>query len=206
MNRILKRKRARVLNGFKGGSRQDVYTFVRTAYFQGAITIAGGVAGGQGFSFQVSDLPNITEFENLYDQFRINKVKFQLIPRFSESSIVGTTSSPTSQMGLGNLWSVIDYDDKNVPTNVTDLLQYQTLKRTQFNKTHTRAFVPACTPEIYSTGVTTTYGIKKRQWIDMAAPQTQHYGVKVWYDGNPGTATIVYDLVVMYNVSFKGVR
>ena len=81
--------------------------------------------------FTLSSLPSFTEFQALFDQFRIKRIKIMYLP---PNSIAWTGS--TSSQPIGEFYTVLDFDDATTPGSLNDLLQYQTLKRTYFNKPH----------------------------------------------------------------------
>lgn len=176
--------------------RQPVHYFTRTAYLPGFYNlIAGGGATGTARNFKLSDIPNATEFTQLFDQYMIKMVKIMLIPRFTE---VSNTSSQ------GNTWSVLDYDDSIVPTSVDTLVQYENVKRTRMSQTHVRYFKPAVAQEIFATGIASTYSAKKNVWLDCTNDQVEHYGIKLWFDTR--ATNVVYDVQIKYYLAFKNVR
>lgn len=184
--------------------KQPVQYFTRTQFISGQFAVVpGGVATGQGINFQLGNVPANAEFTALYDQYQIKAVKITLIPRISGNFVTDNTS--TAQMG--NVWSVLDYDDGNTPANLAVLLQYQNLKRTRLGQVHTRYLKPAVTQEIYATGIATAYSPKKNVWLDVANVNVEHYGMKLWLDAMPaGGVTVTYDATVKYYLAFKNVR
>lgn len=173
--------------------KQPTQYFTRSVYLPGYYSLpASGVAAGAAINFSLSQLPNVTEFTGLYDQYKIKAVKCTLIPRHTEV-LAGTTNLQ------GNMWSVLDYDDSNVPSNLDELLQYQNIKRTRMNQTHTRYFRPM-TRTILSTG----YSPKRNQWIDCSDTTVEHRGVKFWFDSR--LAPVTFDVQIKYYCAFKNVR
>lgn len=178
--------------------KQPVQYFTRTKYTPSQFAIATGVTGASGLNFKLSDLPNYTEFTALYDQYQIRAIKIQLIPRFTESA------AATSTQAIGNMWSVIDYDDSGAPGALNDLLQYQNVKRTRTNQMHSRYFKPKVADEVFGSGVATAYSAAKNVWLDCNNPVVEHYGIKFWFDAT--TAGVTYDMMVKMYLAFKNVR
>lgn len=175
---------------------QPVHFFKRTRYESAFYNlIAGGVAVGASKVFTLNDLPQSSEFTNLYDQYQIKAIKIQLIPRFTE---VSNTSSQ------GNMWSILDQDDATPPPNIDTVLQYQNVKRTRMNQIHTRYFKPRVAKEVFSSGITSTYSPSKNVWVDMAAPGTEHYAIKFWFDSR--ATNVVFDIQTTYYLAMKCVR
>lgn len=176
--------------------KQPVHFFTRTAYRPAYFALpAGGAAVGTAINFKLSDLPNASEFTQLYDQYQIKGVKITLIPRYTDVN-VGQTQ--------GNVWSVLDYDDSNVPTSIDTLMQYQNVKRTRMNQIHSRYLKPAVSKEVYATGIATSYSMAKNTWMDAANDSVEHYGIKMWFDTRQVLTTI--DVQLKFYLAFKNVR
>lgn len=176
--------------------KQPVQFFQRTQYLPGFYNlIAGGAGTGAAVNFKLSSVPNAAEFTQLYDQYQIKGIKISLIPRFTEV--------PNSS-GTGNMWSILDYDDSNVPANLDTLLQYQNVKRTRMHMVHSRYLKPQVTSEVYATGIATAYAPKKNVWLDVGNPDVEHYGVKLWFDSR--LTNVIFDVQIKYYLAFKNVR
>lgn len=202
-NTMLKKTAARRRRNILGlgGVNQPVQYFTRSAYTQAAITIpAGGAGAGYAYQFQLNQLPNFAEFQGLYDQYKISKVKFQLIPRFNFANSSGSGN-------VGSIFSVMDFDDATAPTSRDDLLQYQNLKRTKMTSTLTRTISPAVAVQIYTAPIP---GFSpKRTFLDLGNAAVPHYGIKLWVDGSlAGTSPnpMIFDLQVKFWLSMKNVR
>lgn len=179
--------------------KQPVQYFTRTAYLLGFYSLAPGAAAvGAARNFTLSQVPNATEFTNLYDQYQIKGIKITLIPRFTQSN------ANTATQVIGNMWSCLDYDDASTPPNLTTLLQYQNVKRTRTNQIHSRYLVPAVAREVFNTGIATAYAPQKKVWLDCTSDTVEHYGIKFWFDST--AAGVTYDLQVKFYLAFKNVR
>lgn len=202
MNRRFQYKRG-------GAPKQPVQFFKRTAYFNGIFQV-GSAPLSQVAQFRLSDVPGASEFTTLYDQYQIKAVKYTLIPKFTNMTLnVNPAGGAINSAILGNVWSVIDYDDLTPALTLNQLLEYQNTKRTQMNKLHSRYFKPkVLTGIVNSAGVVLNNTAKKNQWLDCATSSTPHYGLKIWFDAVAGTTTteVQYDLVVKYYLAFKNVR
>lgn len=155
------------------------YNFKRTCELANIQTTAQVTPTVFAYQFKLSDLPNITEFTSLFDQYRIRAVKLTFYP----PSNTAWTSNVTS-MPIGEFYTVLDFDDAGAPTDVNYLNQYQTLKRTYFNRPHSRYFYPrAAQSGMYSTGgVTTGYrSVPNKEWFDCGYPDILYYGLKGAY-------------------------
>lgn len=178
---------------------QPVQYFMRKQYYPGFFSASAGGGSGFAFNFRLQDLPVFGEFTQLFDQYMIRGIEFEIIPRITQA-VVQTPNS------IGNVWSVLDYDDSVSPANVQELMQYQNVQRTQMTQVHKRMLVPAIRGNAFSSAGT-AYTPKKKQWIDLSDPGTEHYGVKVWVDGlGAGAPAIEFDIVTTYHLAMKNVR
>jgi hypothetical protein len=103
------------------------------------------------------------------------------------------------------MWTVVDYDDATVPTSLDTLLQYQNIKRTRMNQTHSRYFKPMVPMGIGTLGGIQALNAKRNVWLDCSNAAVDHYGLKLWFDTR-GTAPVTYDVQVKYYLTFKNVR
>lgn len=131
------------------------------------------------FSFRAADMANISEFQSLFDQFRINAVRINFIPSYN----VGFQSSATSgSLPIPYIYTVVDYDDANVPTSIPQLQQYQSLKTKMFSRPHHRYFKPKCNSAALITSSSTSFGFQSMRapWIDVSnpGPSVLHYGLR----------------------------
>lgn len=201
MRRKTGMRRRRSTRGFTRGRRSwtnKAYTYKRVAYTQAVVTTSTlGVVTGS-CTFSLASLPNYTEFTNLYDQYKINRVRVEFVPRASMSEL-GTG------VGTVNFFTFIDYDDNTAPGSFAELLQRPSLKRTKVTSRHTRTLRPCVAKPIYRDGATFGYGTG-RGWIDCVNPDVPHYGLKYYAEQiGSALATSAYDLQVTYYVSFKNV-
>lgn len=182
--------------------RQNVYNYKRSVYTQAFATATN--AGNQiGFAPLLSNLPGVTDFTTLYDQYMIKKIVFKLIPRGTDTSIVGGTTN----VGF-NIHSAIDFDDVNPPTGPNDLLQYQSYRMTPAHRVLTRVWTPKTNAGVVNNAGTIIPGAPKAyQWLDIAQTNIPHFGLKMYIDATNTTGQIMpFDAVVTYYVAFRGVR
>lgn len=156
-----------------------VHAFVRTVQFASSNFDATGNKF-QAFTFALSDLPNYSEFTNLYDQFQIVAVKFEIIPKFNAVDL--NPMSTWSQGVLPNIHSVLDYNDSTAPTSLTEMMQYKNYRRSRGNQIHKRYFKPATLSQNYESAVSTSYTSKWKDWISTDDPTTPYYCIKVCWD------------------------
>lgn len=219
--------RARRVSRARYGSRKlgiaTGYTFSRylnyqpTSNFsinQGTYTLATSLlapnAGQPYFAFSqiftVGSMPNISEFENLFDRYRINKV----VITFKLSS--NPDNGDVANAFYPSIWYFTDYDDMATIT-LPAIREVQGVKRRvlQPNKEVKIVCRPKPLAAVYNDTLTTAYSVPRGRapWIDLANINVPHYGLKAVFDMEGITTTGTLPLIKM-NVrmfaSFKGVR
>lgn len=156
--------------------------------------------------FTVGSLPSVSEFQNLFDRYRIMKavVTFKL------------TSNPdnidTSVAFYPTLWYYVDYDDLDT-VGLTFIREVQGVKRRvlQPNREVKIVLRPKPLAAVYNNVLTTGYSIPrgKSPWIDLANVDVPHYGLKtcIDFEGLQTTGTLpLIKMNVQLFVSYKGVR
>lgn len=173
-----------------------IHQFTRSQYYSGAVSGSTSFDTFGGIYFRLQDMPNVSEFTNLFDMYRIDKVTIKFMPR-ANSAEAGTNQ------GLVKLFTVIDKDDITTPTSIAELLQYETCKVTPMSRVVTRTFKPLFAREAFQGGVTSAY-TPGSGWIDCSNPLVQHYGIKWGMQQLPAGAQTC-DLHIKYHLSFKNV-
>lgn len=152
-----------------------VYNYKRTLFLENSIsTNALGLNYSNHFGFTLGMLPSASDFTNLYDEYRINKVVFKIIPKFSQ--VLSSSGSGVSH--LTQVHTAFDYDDSLAlpqATALSEITQYQTHRMSRGNAVHTRVIVPKC--EINVSGL--SGAPKAYQWLDCDNTTILHNGIKV---------------------------
>lgn len=194
------------------------YSFKRIANITDIVAGIAGAAANGSYVFSLDQLPNFTEFTNLFDQYRINKVVLKLIPQFNQSTYNVGHPSSTIPSGLPagrnpRLFIANDYDDDTVPANADVLRQYANVKvyPVMNNKTITHIITPATQMQAYETLASTGYVPKFKQWINCSDNNVPHYAVK-WSLENtaaifndPALQCTFFKVEATFYVAFKGV-
>lgn len=180
-------------------NRLQKYFFTRKCDYTQIYPTALGVK--RTLSFGLSDLPNYTEFTNLFDQYKINAIKLTFIPRFTGADInpLGTA------LAVPRIWSVIDYDDASTLTDQNDAYQYQNCKTHMMHKPFSIYLKPKVAAEVYQSTIATGYGAK-RMYIDCSVPSVPHYGVKLYVEPTPYDGQFTVSVIAKFYLSMKQVR
>lgn len=177
-----------------------VYRFKRIVNFPDIdVSQVGPVA--LAFAPSLSQLPDYTDFTNLFDRYMIYKIVFRFVPR-DITSVVSSYHIYTPY-----LHSVIDHDDDNIPTTLASIEQYSSYRKTIATKPHKRIFSPAVLSMMYESAITTGYSPQFRRWLSTNDTICPHYGIKIWIDQvNDIAATFKWTPTVTYYMLFKDVK
>lgn len=159
--------------------------------------IAGNVAFApylNGQNFLLNGVPNASEFANLYDLYRINKIVMKFYLDIDPSAQTANTAY------YPKLFTVVDHDDSNVPASLNELREHANCKLRVLSPTRPVSVVwtPSVLAIMFRTAVASTYSPKYKQWIDMANQDVPHYGLKFGIDNLTNTNYTVRQEVIMY--------
>lgn len=88
--------------------------------------------------FKLNQLPNYSDFTNLFDMYRIARINVCYNPEYTELTDAAFVSN-----GVNVFFnSAIDLNDASPPSTVDQILQYQQLSSTSITKQHKRSWCP----------------------------------------------------------------
>lgn len=183
----------------------QIYRYVRTKYYQNAVSVGTGANLSNAWAFRLSDMPGSADFTSLYDEYRIEKATIKFIPKFTQTNTV--LGDPVANSLLTQFFTCIDYDDAlalPVGTAIDDITQYQSCKMTRGNRVHTRYLVP----KLELTAGGTSSAPKSLQWIDTDNASLIHNGVKYVapiLNGLPANTLLFWDVEVKLVIAFRNV-
>lgn len=166
---------------------------------------------------RLSDLPNYTEFTNMFDQYRINSVTIKMFS-FATSSEAGAAVNPQLSQTSALVHSILDFDDATAPTasdaGIDVLRQFPSYKVRQLvradGKPAKYTFRPHAAVSAYGTGAFTSYKNVPFGWVDANSPGVDGYGWKAIVELpslGVGYPYIFYTKAeVTYNISFRNPR
>jgi len=153
------------------------------------------------FSFVLTDLAaNVTSLSNLYDQYRIRRVRVFIDAMTNISPPVAAAGNPVSLLLVA-----VDFDDAAAITKA-QILGYENVQVVVPGSSIQLDLVPRIAVAAYS-GTFTSYS-NQTSWIDCSSQTVQHYGVKVVATAALGTATVfpTWAIHFEYLVDFRNVR
>ena len=201
-----------------GGYRASSYItgthrFRRATDFQTAISGGGGLSS-IGFDLSITfslaqvglyvsastlstpAIPNAAEFVNLFDQYRIKRVKVEFF--FSQNTST-TLANPIPCLHICN-----DYNSGTTSFSKSDLMQHPDMKTIQLKEGYpiTHYVYPHVRQDVLTTtGVSSTSAANyAAPWIDTTSNNVEHLGVRVQLDNlgrlSGGDIDIVYEVFI----------
>ena len=175
--------------------KRPIHSFKRKT--ASTLTIDNGTDTTTSFEWKLNDLPDYTEFTNLFDSYRINAIKLEIKPRFNN---VDATAP-----GMVPIYTVIDHNDNTYLTSTADALQYETCKVHKMTQGVKRYLKVNALGSSQTTGGAAIGEQLWRKWFSTSQADILHYGVKLWAPATSFEEGIVYDVITTYYFQCKAV-
>jgi len=141
------------------------------------------------FEFSLNSIYSYSEFTTLFDKYKLTKaiVYIQMITNPDADAITNRPIASQADYNRCNfypkMWYIADHDD-SATTTIAAIKERVGVKCCVMrpNMVKKIAVSPACAVQLYRTATTTGYGPKYGQYIDMAATDVPHYGLKCVFD------------------------
>lgn len=191
---------------------------VGNSIFYVSNTAAAGLGLSYGtfvYEMSLNNIPNVTEFSNLFDQYKIHKVVLKIVS-YQTSSTVAPSDGTVGGLTGGFFHYAIDHDDVSVPAasevGVNTLRQYPSYKKRRI--VQNRPTVIVIRPKVQTTMLGNlggdAYGPARRNpWIDMGYLTVPHFGLKgvvEMFNPNDNVSIIPLYIETTYYFSCKGIR
>lgn len=131
-----------------------------------------------GLNFRLTDLPNVSEFVNLFDSYKITKIDVIIKPTWTETTQPLTNTASI----IPRIVTAIDYNDSTAPSTMNELREYGTCKITDGFKAHRRTIYPKIRGNAYESAGGVGYLTMKPQYIDTDDSTVVHYGLKIYME------------------------
>lgn len=192
--RMYMRRRPRILRRIA-----KIHHFKRTFTLTPIASGTSAVFGA--YNFQFNELPNASEFANLFDCYRVNKIVIKYVPNHNSSEFGATKA-------LCEFNSALDFNDVTAPTALTQLYEYQNWRMTRGNQIHTRVFTPSVLGVIstINAGNFTGDSPKYKQWLNTTQLDIEHYGIKYGIGATNAAGDVYFTPYVSVYFSCKSVK
>lgn len=175
------------------------YTISNTSATQGGLNVSDtaqlgvssttfepGVYGGGGLYnfgavgyFKLDNVLEKTDLTSLYDRYKINGIKWKIIPCSNMASVNGQGLVPSFVYH-------VDYDDDNTPTTDASVRVKAGAKELRLDRTRSIYFKPKVAQMLAGSsinpGATTGYSVPQAApWINSTYSGVPHYGLKMFF-------------------------
>uniref|UniRef100_UPI004047A0A4 hypothetical protein n=1 Tax=Flavobacterium sp. TaxID=239 RepID=UPI004047A0A4 len=198
-----------------GGIQQNSFNMSIAFQLNGMALYFGGVFYG------LLAMPNVAEFQNLFDQYRIDKVDLTMFYSVNTNEVDKTATTSQNIDALPVFGSALDYDD-TASVDMNGLQQYASFKQWQWGGQQNRGGVhrlsvkPAIQRVTFSGNAGTATAGSERAFgavLDTSTGAINHFGVKMAFDpitqGVPsGASKLLGTLVITakYHMTFYNTR
>lgn len=178
--------------------------FFKRKFYKGAWTLNNLTEVITAYTFKLTDLPNYTEFTNLFDRYRILKVAVILVPQWTTNDLNPVT---TTEKVNPAIYSLIDYTEDAPPASLSEFYEDSQCKITRGGRIHKRVFTPSVLCNAFETVTTSAYTPKWKQWITTDDPATPHYSIKLAGDKtNTSSNNFVVKIFMTYYFQCKDLK
>lgn len=189
--------------------KQPVHYFTR---YQngGTITALATTTSTFGVMYwELASVPGFSEFTAMYDFYKINAVQANFIPLSNNSNYQNLGANAGLADYYNRIITVLDYNDRSIPTSLDSLRQYSNCKVTSNNIVHRRFLHPKPTIAMdEDSQASNVYGIAQAintPWVSTASNQCEWYGIKFGIEHPaPGGDEDIYKVEFKIYLAFKG--
>lgn len=207
-----KRRRNRRRIGYRRKTQNKVHSYIRwcdkDTQYPGAngpnVILETGSPHNLAYTFKLDNIVNPSDFTNLYDMYRINKVTLYL-----EAQQLANANQYATGMPAKKIRVVHDWNDANTLSNEDEYLEYSNCKAYSSNRS-TIAIVlyPKINNVVENVGGQTnayTSMNSNRIWLNIADDEVPHFGLKIFIPSGLCTVndTPLYRVRAKFHLSFK---
>lgn len=167
--------------------------------------IVPGDINGFGIAFSLQNLDNVTNFRNVFDQYRIRAVACQIMPRTN----VQTYDTSQDLSFYSPLYWATDLDDAVPPVSLAAILELSSCRSGSAFVPHRVFFKPKPLLPIFTSGTSTGISLgSNSRWIDTRSADVLYNGLKLaMKPGGASTDPSIYiDIVTTFYIQFRNVR
>lgn len=167
---------------------------------------------GVGMYFQLADLPSFSEYSNLFDEYRVNKLTYRFMPRFSSVDASG------SSLAVPDVFTAIDTDGAFQIGSLNAMMQYGNLRFRRGDQRFTVSYSPKAFGAVAigggTIGGTASVATLTNQWFSLGpnttatAASVDFYGLSFFAQlpvgfSAAGASTYSWDVYVTADISFR---
>lgn len=188
--------------------RRDIHYFQRSCALTNIVFSSGTQTVFGNYRFRLTDVPNSSEFVDLFDMFKITGVQLKFYLNLDPSAQAEGSSSPFGGGYVPRLHWVVDHDDATTPASINSLREHSKHKVANLSpyRPVTIYLKPAVLGVNFATSLTDfAFAPKWGQWIDVARADTNHFGLK-WAVDNAFNNQYIVNVEAKYYFATKDTR
>lgn len=186
---------------------------VKRVYYSGFWTFGTGTTDGfwRYAVYNLAQLPNVSEYQALFDEYKINAIKVTFRPRYdnvaSDSAAGGTPQAyahyfidPASTVTPSGTYS---------QANLNTFLENSGVRTATLNRPFSVYFKPKVQTLASSTAATPVAAVQKGTWMKTSEPAVLYRGFHIYLQQNAMYTTngnISLDMFVTYYMTFKNLK
>ena len=192
------------------GSTNGVISTCYAPYTSGGTTFN---FASYSLGFQLSNLPGYTDFTQLFDEFKVVKLEYIFMPRYSSAEYgAGTTLSGISIEQCGDVVTAIDQDGAYGNGSMNGILQYGNAKFHAPGKMFSVSFMPAAFTSLQTNptlGTTSNVGKLMNKWVALSSGTSggsvDYYGLNFCINATAANnvAAVAYDVYTRATLDFR---
>jgi hypothetical protein len=144
-------------------------------------------------TFALSNLGNANNFAALFDQYRIEAIRFIIKPRANATTVANNCSG---------YWCYVDYDNATVPTTISAVASVDNAVPAAAWESVERVFRPHVAVAAFGTAFN-QYANMQNLWIDTSSSTVVHYGIKLY--AQIDAVVTSYDIYIQYYLEFRNI-
>lgn len=200
----LRRRRFGLGAGGRPGSRRlSIRSFAPTGIVRAKFVshdssnLAGGGDRFLSHFFALNDHPQATNFANIYEEYRIVKAEYSVLPRPTVSNL----GSPYTTGPGGFVVEAIDMNDSTIWTSTEQAINTQGMRKHNLLTPWKRFFTPKAVSGLLIARGSAVHAASSvaAPWVSTAELNVEHYGVK-WMAAIGGAASDVIPFEVFNTV------
>lgn len=160
------------------------------------VTGSSSIAVSVGQSFTLDSVANSSEFSNLFDQYRIVKIRVNWL---SQTNAIASRTSDV----VGHILTAVDFDDSTGYANEGAILQNTTVQIHQAYESFHIDFQPCVQSE---TAGSSASKVTPSPWLDCGFNAVPHHGIKYFIPVCPTLNVPAWDVFVEYFFEFRSPR
>lgn len=206
--RRTRRSRKRVMRKMYRSKRSGGIVNIKRTMVENYLTLTQTWTGAQ-WQFKLDKLPDYSEFNTVFTQYRINAVKMTFLPLLDGIDSTDQLNQP-KYITMPRLYAFVDRDSQPNLSTENAVLQHSKLK---IIRNPLRPFTVYCPAPAVSLGAATSStvaysSLKSKQWIFCDSPSVVHNGVVtggvIPFVGTAGS--LAFNVIVTYYMQFKGTQ